>query len=199
MKKIIAVLLMVMLVMTFAACGAKEEVPAVEEAPVVEETPAEKAPAEEETPVAEEKPAEPEPAEGNDDPYYFGTKGIEIRIMDEAGGVLSTLGDPLQTFEADSCAFQGKDYFYYYDGFQLMVNDVDGVMRITSITMVDDTVKAPQGIGIGSKEEDIAPAFGEDYTSASNMYVYRHDTTSLQISVQNGKVSAMVYAYAVAG
>ncbi|MBR4078575.1 MAG: hypothetical protein IKK29_00015 [Christensenellaceae bacterium] len=197
MKKIIAVLLMIAMVLTFAACGAKEEAPAVEEAPAAEEAPAEKAP--EEAPAEEETPAEEAPVEEvNDDPYFFASNGVEIRIMDEAEAVLSALGDPMQTFEADSCAFQGKDYFYYYDGFQLMVNDVDGVKRITSITMVDDTVKAPQGIGIGSKEEDIAPAFGEDYTSASSMYVYRHDTTSLQISVLNGKVSAMVYAYAVA-
>lgn len=188
---------MIAMVLTFAACGAKEEAPAVEEAPAAEEAPAEKAP--EEAPAEEETPAEEAPVEEvNDDPYFFASNGVEIRIMDEAEAVLSALGDPMQTFEADSCAFQGKDYFYYYDGFQLMVNDVDGVKRITSITMVDDTVKAPQGIGIGSKEEDIAPAFGEDYTSASSMYVYRHDTTSLQISVLNGKVSAMVYAYAVA-
>ena len=196
MKKIIAVLLMLAMVLTFAACGAKEEATVVEEAPAAEAAPAEKAP--EEAPV-EETPAEEAPVEEeNADPYYFGTKGIEIRIMDEAEGVLATLGDPLQTFEADSCAFQGKDYFYYYDGFQLMVNDVDGVLRITSITMVDDTVEAMNGIRIGSNEEDIAAAIGEDYTFANNMYVYRYETTSLQISVLNGKVSAIVYAYAVA-
>jgi len=196
MKKLIAVLLMVMLVVTLAACGAKEEAPAEESAPAAQEAPAEDVSAEES--AAEETPAEDAPAEEvNDDPYYFGANGIEIRIMDEAEAVLAALGDPAQTFEADSCAFQGKDYFYYYDGYQLMVNDVDGVKRITSITMVDDTVKTPQGIGIGSKEEEIAAAFGEDYTNASNMYVYRHDTTTLQISVQNGKVSAMVFAYAV--
>ena len=188
---------MLAMVLTLAACGAKEEAPAVEETPAAEEAPAEETPAE--APVEEEAPAEEAPAEEvNDDPYYFAAKGIEIRIMDEADAILSTLGDPLQTFEADSCAFQGKDYFYYYDGFQLMVNDVDGVKRITSITMVDDTVEALNGIRIGSKEEEIAAKIGEDYTAGSNMYVYRHDTTSLQISVQNGKVSAIVYAYAVA-
>lgn len=187
MKKIITMVMICMLLVMCAACGGQEK-PSEEPKQTTETTPA----AEPGEDVAE--PAE----EVNEDPYYFAADGTEIRIMDEADPILAALGEPASTFEADSCAFQGKDYFYYYDGFQLMVNDVEGVNRITSITLVDDTVKAPQGIGIGSKEEEIAGAFGEDFTKASEMYVYRHDTTSLQISVKSGKVTAMVYAYAVA-
>ena len=111
MKKIIAVLLMLAMVLTFAACGAKEEAPVVEEAPAAEAAPAEKAP--EEAPV-EETPAEEAPVEEeNADPYYFGTKGIEIRIMDEAEGVLATLQKRLEEAEDDETRAKWEAYQSY--------------------------------------------------------------------------------------
>ena len=143
----------------------------------------------------EEQTTPEEEVNNAQNPYYFEADGVKIAIMDEADAVMEQLGDPASEFEADSCAFQGKDMFYYYGGFQLTVNDVDGVNRITAVTLVDDTVKTPEGLGIGSAEEDITAAFGNDFTQTAGLYVYRYGDMSLQIKAENGKVTSIVYAY----
>lgn len=61
MKRLIALILALTLVMSFAACGTKEEPVVEEETPAVEEIPEVETPAEEETPE-EELPAMDEPA-----------------------------------------------------------------------------------------------------------------------------------------
>ncbi len=85
---------------------------------------------------ATEPEGEPAPAPE----LYFESKGVRMEPWMEAAPVLAALGDPIGSFEADSCAYIGKDLFYWYPGFELTVNEVDGVDRITAITVADDTV-----------------------------------------------------------
>ena len=190
MKKfavIIAAVLMVMLV--FAGCGnetSSESVIGGADGPT-------------EIVVEENKEAETEEtseaAEENADPYFFVSGDTKIYIMSDADPILSALGEPISTFEADSCAFQGKDLFYYYDGFELTVNDVDGTNKITAIKVVDDTVATPQGLKIGSAEEDITAKFGEAASVDAGLYAYKYDTTNVQIKADGGKVASIVYVY----
>ncbi|MBQ9942472.1 MAG: hypothetical protein IJP03_05645 [Christensenellaceae bacterium] len=184
MKKFMILLLIAILSVCLFACGGQD-------APAAD---APDAPAADDAPAGSDDAATDEP-----DPYYFASGDVDIYIMSDADAVMKELGDPLNSFEADSCAFQGKDLFYYYDGFQLTVNDVDGVNKVTAITVMDDTVRCPQGLGIGSDEAKITEAFGEPASKTEQMYVYRHGTTCLQVTVKDGKVAAMVYAYSVEG
>ena len=77
---------------------------------------------------------------------YYASGDVKFGIFDPADEVLSALGEPVSTFESNSCAYQGKDKFYYYDGFEVLVNDVDATERVTGITIADDTVSNPQGV-----------------------------------------------------
>lgn len=125
MKKYLAILLALSLILC-TACGTDTPAP---------------------TPSAEPSAAPVVPDYGE---LYFASGSVKFGIFDEAEPVLSALGEPVNgTFESESCAYQGKDFFYYYDGFELMVNDVDGTLRITGITLSDDTVQTPQGLKIG--------------------------------------------------
>jgi hypothetical protein len=110
--------------------------------------------------------------------------------------VLSALGNPTQTFEAASCAYQGKDYFYYYDGFQLTINELEGTKRVTAITVSDDTVSIPQGVKIGSTQDEMLSLMGNDYTESTGLYSFVEDTTTLNITIKDGKVASIVYMYA---
>lgn len=85
---------------------------------------------------------------------YYASGEVKFGILDPAADVLTALGEPDSTFESNSCAYQGKDKFYYYDGFEVLVNDVDGTERITGITIADDTVSNPQGVKIGMKIDE---------------------------------------------
>lgn len=130
-----------------------------------------------------------------DDSLYYDADGVIIHTYDLADEVLASLGDPSGTFESASCAYQGMDYFYYYDGFQLTVNDVDGAKHVTTITVVDDTVSIPQGVKIGSTQEEMLQLMGDGFTESSGVYAFVKGDTTLQITIKEGKVASILYVY----
>ena len=128
---------------------------------------------------------------------YYASGDVKFGILDAADEVLSALGEPVSTFESNSCAYQGKDYFYYYDGFEVMVNDVDGVKRITGITVADDTVQTPQGLKIGMKLEDAQALLTGEYKQVGDVYKYTQGSTVLKLAVgDDGTLTAIEYAVA---
>lgn len=167
MKKICILLLAVSMLLSLCACGESEAQPQPSEAPVVK--------------AAYEK-------------LYFMSGDVKFGIFDDADSVISALGEPQGTFEADSCAYQGKDYFYYYDGFELTVNDVDGKMLITGIRVSDDTVKTPQGLYIGMPRDDALALVGSEYEQSGDVYRISESSTVLLLNVgSDGTLSAIEY------
>ena len=150
-------------------------------------------PAATQAPEADEGPAEDEPD------LFFEGKGVRLEPLMEAAPVLAALGDPIGRFEADSCAYIGKDVFYYYPGFELTVNEVDGVERITNILVADDTVTTPQGLRIYDEEEKLLSLLGG--TSDNDVYTYRKGQTLLLIQVKEAeddtrRIASMEYRVA---
>ena len=129
---------------------------------------------------------------------YYASGDVKFGIFDEADKVLSALGEPVSTFESNSCAYQGKDKFYYYDGFEVLVNDVDGTERVTGITLADDTVSNPQGVKIGMKgDEALALMDGIEYTQSGDTYKFTVGSTLFRIQVgDDGTVKAAEYSVA---
>ena len=129
-----------------------------------------------------EPPASEEPAGEPALDLYFESQGVRLEPMMAADEVLSALGEPIGTFEADSCAYIGKDVFYYYPGFELTVNEVDGQNVITAIAVVDDTVVTPQGLRIYDEEEKLLSILGG--TEENGVYTYESGKTILLIQVR---------------
>lgn len=135
---------------------------------------------------------------------YFASGEVKFGIMDPAQEVLDALGEPQGTFESDSCAYQGKDLFYYYDGFEVMVNDVDGTLRITGITLADDTVSNPQGVKIGMDMSEALslmgdPDYPESITVTHNGGVYKLVSGSTMLRLKAGDDGTLAAAeYCVA-
>ena len=135
---------------------------------------------------------------------YFASGEVKFGIMDPAQEVLDALGEPQGTFESDSCAYQGKDMFYYYDGFEVMVNDVDGTLRITGITIADDTVSNPQGVKIGMDMSEALslmgdPDYPESITVTHNGGVYKLVSGSTMLRLKAGDDGTLAAAeYCVA-
>ena len=128
------------------------------------------------------------------------TYGMEIEPWMEAAPVLLALGDPTGSFEADSCAYIGKDLFYWYPGFELTVNEVEGVDRITAVTVADDTVTIPQGLRIYDEEEKLLSLLGG--TDENGIYTYRDGNILLLIQVKAAegderRIASMEYRVAV--
>ncbi len=194
-RRILVLLMALVMVFVLAACSSNDKKAEPEGTPADSTASAETSENKEEK---KEEEKEPETENKEDNPLYFEYKGVKIWIMDEAEAVESQLGDPISVFEADSCAFQGKDIFHYFDGVQFQINDVEGTDRVTAITVADDTIKIPQGLSIGNPESKIEEALGAEHETAPGMYIYTHGTTRLQIGVKEGKVSEIVYAYSLA-
>lgn len=170
--------------------NAATAVPAATAEPVSAEATA--APAEATPEPAQAVPAEPEPeAEPVAVPeLYFESKGVRMEPWMEAAPVLAALGDPIGSFEADSCAYIGKDLFYWYPGFELTVNEVDGVNRITAITVADDTVTIPQGLRIYDDEEKLLDILGGE--EMNGLYTYQNGQTLLLIQVKEAEGSRRI-------
>ena len=129
---------------------------------------------------------------------YYASGEVKFGILDPAADVLTALGEPDSTFESNSCAYQGKDKFYYYDGFEVLVNDVDGTERITGITIADDTVSNPQGVKIGMKiDEALALMDGIEYVQSGDTYKFTVGSTLFRLQAgDDGTVAAAEYSVA---
>ena len=143
------------------------------------------------TPEPEAAPAtEPEGEPAPAPELYFESKGVRMEPWMEAAPVLAALGDPIGSFEADSCAYIGKDLFYWYPGFELTVNEVEGVDRITAITVADDTVTIPQGLRIYDDEEKLLDILGGE--EVNGLYTYQNGETLLLIQVKEAEGSRRI-------
>lgn len=129
---------------------------------------------------------------------YYASGEVKFGILDPAADVLSALGEPDSTYESNSCAYQGKDKFYYYDGFEVLVNDIDGTERITGITIADDTVSNPQGVKIGMKiDEALSLMDGIEYAQSGDTYKFTVGSTLFRLQAgDDGTVAAAEYSVA---
>jgi hypothetical protein len=117
----------------------------------------------------------------------------------EAAPVVEALGDPLDYFESESCAFKGLDKVYYYSGFELTTYPLDDVDYISTIDFKDDTVSTKEGIFIGSSLDDVKAAYGEDYKEENGFYTYTKGDSTLTFIMENDAVTAITYTAIVEG
>ena len=127
--------------------------------------------------------------------YYFESKTQKIYIDEEASPVIEKLGTPQGgTYEALSCAFEGKEVFYYYDGFTIQTYEKNGKEYIYTINLEDDTVKTTEGIRLGDSLGTMAGKYGTGYTLTGDTYVYTKDKMTLTFIIENDKVAAIRYS-----
>lgn len=144
--------------------------------------------------------AEDEPEEKPYGPLGFTYNDVDFGILDEAEPVMEAIGEADDLFISASCAYQGDDYIYYYDGLELTTNEIDGVFYITGIVIADDTLETPQGLKIGM---DMAEALklmeevtDEDMSFEENrgVYSYEYGPALLMIKTDSdGAITAIQY------
>lgn len=117
--------------------------------------------------------------------YEFKSDKTTISMGVEAAPVLKALGTPKKTFEQDSCAYQGKDKVYSFEGFDICTHPVDGKDVISAVYLMNDTVSTPEGIKIGSSVKELLNAYGKEYKE--NLGVYRYTAGNTEISFYTTK------------
>lgn len=131
--------------------------------------------------------------------YSFDSNGVTVNMNAEAAPIILALGEPQDYFEAASCAFQGLDKFYYYNGFEVDTYPLDGVDYVSSVVFSDDSVSTKEGIYIGSTLEEIIAAYGEDYTEESGIYTYTKGKSQLAFVIENNAAKSITYLAVVEG
>ena len=127
--------------------------------------------------------------------YVFENKGLTMNIDGNVTDYVAKLGEPSGGYyEAKSCAFEGLDKFWYYDGFTLQGYQKSGAELVYAITFDDDTVKTKEGVKIGDSKEKMTSAYGSNYKQDGNMYSYVSGNMELQFTVKDEVVMGITYA-----
>ncbi len=126
---------------------------------------------------------------------YFEADGVRFGIYDETETVLKALPPYRSTFAAQSCAFEGEDVVYFFTGYQITTNEIDGTSRITVITVTDDRIKTPQGLYIGMPEQDAISTFPALYRADWNLL---DGSALLSVTIADGVIAGIVYTPSIA-
>jgi len=113
--------------------------------------------------------------------------------------IIEALGEPVEYFEAPSCAFQGLDKIYYYNGFELSTYPLEDKDMISTVNFLDDSVTTEQGIYLGASLEEVIAAYGEDYIQELSSYTYNLNDTNLTFIVEADAVISITYFAVVEG
>ncbi len=146
-----------------------------------------------------ENPGAPSAVEHKEKGYVFKYNGVNISVDVSADPVIEKLGEPKSYFEADSCAFQGKDKTYVYNGFEITTYEQEGKDYIASVYLKDDTVATPEGLSLFQKKEDMTKVYGDGYKENAGMYEYTKDRMKLLILIKNDEITSIQYVSDVLG
>ena len=127
--------------------------------------------------------------------YQFDNQGITISMNDKAAPIVTALGEPMDYFEAPSCAFQGLDKIYYYNGFDLSTYPGADGDYISAIEFTDDSVSTKEGIFIGKTKDEVIKTYGKDFTEESGSLAYIKGKTKLTFLIENNAVTSINYEF----
>lgn len=125
--------------------------------------------------------------------YQFTAKGVTIEMDADAAPVLEQLGEPVSYFEAASCAFEGLDKTYTYNGFELDTYPTGDKDYISMVVLKDDSVATPEGIAIGDTLEKLTQAYPEGSKQGDNMLVCEKGGMKLCFILQGDEVKSIEY------
>ena len=174
MKKILIFTLL--LCFFLVSCGGGDKTEAGTNTPASEKT-------EEETPVTE-----------NVQPgYTFDFKGTTISVDAKMDSFVSSLGEPLNYFESESCAFQGLDKVYNWGSVIIRTYPKDGVDYVLTIELKDDSVSTPEGVSIGDTLESVESVYGAPTEKSDTALIYKKGNTVLTFLASEGEINAITY------
>ncbi len=125
--------------------------------------------------------------------FIYDTFQIEIGAKWE--NILPKLGEYSSTFIAESCAYQGTDRYYYYEGFEVMTSEIDGEEILTDIFIESTDIEAFNGLKVGMGLSDMVQVMGPVDKSTDTTYTYCGENVNIQVNTSNDKVVSIEYYY----
>lgn len=125
--------------------------------------------------------------------YLFTASGVTIAMDVDAAPLLAQLGEPASYFEAASCAFEGLDKKYTYNGFELDTYPQGEKDCVSMVIIKDDSVTTKEGVTIGDSLEKLQQAYPEGGKEEDGMIVYEKDSMKLCFIMQGEEIAAIEY------
>ncbi len=126
-------------------------------------------------------------AKQTEDGFYYIQSGVKI-IPGMAVTEKKGLPEAKSTFERPSCAIEGNEIIYTYDGVEVTVLDDGKQSYVYSIFFADSSVKTIEGLAIGDDVSDAASIYGDDCVKDGNSITYAKGKTVLSIISQSESV-----------
>ena len=172
MKKLIAILMAVALVLCLAACGNDEAANNNNPANNTD-TNTDKGPAQ--------------------DSFSFTYNGTKIALHAPAAPIVEALGQYLDYSESTSCAFDGLDKTYTYSSFGFSTYPIGDKDYISSIWFLDDMVETDEGIAVGSSLAAVQAAFSSAENNNGTFTVTKGHG-KLQIKLEDDVVKDILFS-----
>ena len=190
MKKIWALALAVLMLLTAAACGAeKTDTGNDGSEPQKEETAAEQ----EKTDADPEKEEKSESTEAEAG-FAITVNGVEVLMEAKAGPILEALGEYESVFDMESCAGLGTMRYYTYPGFELGTYEMDDRGElIYSLMFTNDLMETAEGIMLGSTPEEAKAAYEGEYTEDGTALKIERGNCQLSIISDESAVTMIEY------
>ena len=185
MKKIFAILLALIMLLSMAACGSSEKPQETTQAAPVE---TEAVPE-----TTEAAPVETEAAVYNLDPFCFTFEGVVLTpgLIYDA----TALPEANSVYEVPSCAIEGTDNVYSFEGVEITAFH-DGTQEIIyAVAIFDPNVCTDEGLYIGDTAERVMELYGEGYQENGNAMIYTRGNTMLTVILSNGFVADIEFAW----
>ena len=125
--------------------------------------------------------------------YVFESGEARVSVGDDADEVLAALGEYRSSHISPSCASEGEEIMYVYDGFRITSAPCGERNFIYIIELTSDAVSTPEGISVGAARDEVVSAYGYGYRAVGESLEYRSDTCILQFVVREGRVSSVRY------
>ncbi len=172
MKKFLCAILAVLMLLTLCACGGEKE------------------------PADDKKDDTNVSAPVDVKGYIFTDNDISIEVGAPVSSI-DALGEPMDTLEEASCAFEGKDVTYFYTNYEiLLAYPNEGDSYVSSVKLISDAVATPEGLELGMSAEDVTSIYGECEPQAGGVYVYEKGNMTLRVTVIDDSVDSIEYKVA---
>ena len=164
MKKLIAILLTLILMLGLAACTT--------------------------TPDTPDQPQSKDPVQ---DSYSFTYNGKKVALHAPMSEVIAALGKEKSYSESASCAFEGLDKTYGYGSFYIQTYPVGDKDYVFGVWFADDSVTTDEGVYVGMTQADVEAAYGAESFNGTNAYVMTKGKSTLTVILTDGAVSSIQY------
>lgn len=179
MKKLIAMILALTMVLCLTACGGEEEV--ADQTIGGSVTEATKGAEETEAPTEVEAEVVPGGAV-----FAFTYEGVDIIPAEPFDA--SKLPEAASVYEVPSCALEGTDNVYNYETFEVTAYDEGNGEVVYSIYFIDPNLTTNEGLALGDDLAKAVELYGENYQEVDGEYVYTGANTQLRLIVENDTV-----------